>query len=151
MNKSILCDETDQHHTGTAAPILIPEGKYEAQCIKHHEFKQFRENSLCLKWSLIDARHFGVNLAQFFRMNYSHYKATTKYFTAWVIANNYVYPTRPTRKYMSPRIFENVIGIVTVRTVRPKFANGEPKPECFHYSVVDELLQLSVPNNGARL
>lgn len=151
MTKLTLCDNSERHHTETAAPVLIPEGKYEAQCIKYREFRQYREDSLCLEWSPTDASHFGVILPQFFRMKYSRYKATTKYYTAWVTANNCVHPTRPTRKYMSPRIFENVIGIVTVRTVRPKFANGEPKPECFHYSVVDELLQLSVPNNGARL
>lgn len=142
-----ICESVAQ---GKYVPTLIPEGKYQAQCIAQNEFIQFREPMLCLEWSLIDPPYSGLVLPQYFRMKYARFKDNTKYGTAFIIANDGRRPVRATRKYMSPRVFKNIICIVTIETVRPKFDDGELKPKVFEYSKVQDVRELLVSNKGAQ-
>jgi len=129
-------------------PILIEQGEYEAQCIAYKEFRQFGgKQKLCLEWDFSISGGQGIILPQYFNMEHKTFKDNTKYHTDWVIANNLIRPARPTRAYMSPKIFINVIGIVSVKTCKPKFGNGKEKPDVFHYSVVECLYSLSMPNS----
>lgn len=128
---------------------LIPPGEYEAQCIGFKEFRQFGGlKKIALNWDFTISGKEGVQLPQYFNMEHKTFKENSFYYEAWVLANNCVRPRRRTRSYMPPEVFVNIIGTVIVSTVIPKFENGKPKPEVLHYSKVQRLLSLSVPNNG---
>lgn len=129
---------------------LILPGEYEAQCSGSKEFRQYGGlKKLALTWELSLSGMPEVHLPQFFNMDHRVFKEHSFYYEAWVIANNCRRPQRRTRAHMSPKIFLGIIGKVIVVTVKPKFENGDLKPEVFHYSKVQRLLSLS-SNRGMK-
>lgn len=129
--------------------FILP-GEYEAQCITSKEFRQYGGiKKLALTWELTLSGTNEVRIPQFFNMDHKVFKENSFYYEAWVIANNCRRPQRRTRAHMSPKIFLGIIGKVIVVTVKPKFENGDLKPEVFHYSKVQRLLSLS-SNRGMK-
>jgi hypothetical protein len=142
-NAELKSDTTEE----SFRPLIQP-GEYLAQCIAFKEFKQFGGlKKLALTWDLTLSGMEGVRLAQYFNMEHQTFKENSFYYENWVVANNCTRPRRRNRAYMPPTMFTNIVGAVLVVTVSPKFENGKPKPEVFHYSKVQRLLSLSVPNN----
>lgn len=116
---------------------LITEKKYEAQCIKTEKaYSHSSSRKIFLHFKIVDWMNFDDPPVLFMAMNDPGSKpsAGTKYYQNWVIANGNKMPERGDR--MSTRIFLNGMFEVYVETVRPKFPDGEEKPECFHYSIV---------------
>jgi hypothetical protein len=128
--------------------ISIEEGTYEAQCVGYKKFKQSGKiNKLVLEWDFTLSGMEGVVLPQFYNLNYKTFKNPTKYCTAWVLANKNRFPVRRKLGYMSPKIFMNIVGKVTVIHSKPRFLNGKEKPEVFKEPVVSEIIEVSVFNN----
>lgn len=121
---------------------LIEEGEYEASCIKV-ERKKYRqdENKVYLKFQITT---FGEHIEKHLFMAMKDYgrkvRRGSKFFTAWVIANNGIKPRRGER--MTMKVFHNKIFKILVVTVKPKFDTGHPKPESCHYSKVQHILEL---------
>ena len=124
---------------------LIPEGKYNVQCIRiEKSYSHYKSLKMFLTFRIIDGPHMGIDL--FMAMNlidsrtgkpFKTVPRGSKYYENWVIANNNYLPSRKNR--MSSAIFKNGIFEVVVRTVKPKFPDGTEKPDCFYYSVIDYL------------
>jgi hypothetical protein len=126
---------------------LIPDDKYQVKCI-HYETGRSHHNSikLFLHFKIIEGKYFETTL--FMAINLSDSRtgkefkkvpSGSKYYESWVIANNNQLPSRGDR--MSPKVFKNKIFEVKTRIVRPKFNDGTEKPECFHYTVVDHIIE----------
>lgn len=131
---------------GEARP-LIPDGKYTAQCIGCNKSQShYNSLKLFLWFKIIDGQHLGVEL--FMAMNlidtrtrqpFKRVPAGSKFYKNWTIAN---YNRRPNRKdRMSPKIFENGIFEISVRTVKPTYPDGKTEmPDIFRYSVADHII-----------
>ena len=127
---------------------LIPEGRYNAQCIRC-ERSQSHHNSLklFLTFKIIDGEHMGKELFMAINLIDSRTKkpfrkipAGSKYYKNWTIANHNMRQNRQDR--MSPKIFQNAIFEIQVRTVKPRYPDGKDElPEGFQYSVADFLIR----------
>jgi len=116
---------------------LIPEGKYEAQCIKIEKgYSHSSSRKIFLHFKIVDWMNFDDPPVIFMAMNDPGRKVSvgTKYYQNWVIANGNRLPIRKDR--MSPKIFLDGMFEVYVETVKPKFPDKEERPDCFHYSKV---------------
>lgn len=116
---------------------LIAEGAYEAQCIKIEKaYSHSSSRKLFLHFKIFDVKNFKNPPVLFMAMNDPGKKvsAATNYYKNWVIANGNRVPKRKDR--MPLKVFQNGIFEVRVETVKPRFPDGEERPECFHYSVV---------------
>lgn len=126
---------------------LIPDGIYQAQCIHYEKGNSHHKSTkLFLHFKIIEGRYFEEKL--FMAINLTDSKTGkefrkvprgSKYYESWVIANNNQLPSRGDK--MSPKIFKDRIFEVKTRKVRPKFDDGREKPKCFHYTVIDHLIQ----------
>lgn len=119
---------------------LIPEGSYEAVCIKH-EISPYlgKGKKLFLTYQIIQGEYMGIKLFQAINHNYNAFSPSTKYYTEWTIANG----DMPKRKdKMTPRIFKDKAFLVKVKTTKPKYEDGEYKPEKFHYSTVERIIEV---------
>lgn len=124
---------------------LIEEGSYKAQCyafeiIEGGPFpdkkRECDQKRLYLNYVILEGPHKGTKLYEAINFIYSKFGPRTKYYNDWTIANG----ERPGKNtVMDPSIFEGKVFIVKVRTVEPKFDDGEPKPTYFYYSVVDRI------------
>lgn len=116
---------------------LIPEGKYEAQCIKIEKgYSHSSSRKIFIHFKIVDWMNLDDPQILFMAMNDPGGKPSvgTKYYKNWVIANGNKTPER--RNRMSMNVFRNQMFEVQVETVKPKFPDGEGMPECFHYSIV---------------
>ncbi len=115
----------------------IPAGNYEVQSFKVEKRPYLSgERKLYVHYRIIDGEYQGTELFCSYNFNYRAFPKGSKYYTDWSIANE----GRPTRRdKMSPNIFRNKIFCVKVRDAEPKYGDGKPKPEMFHYSVVDRI------------
>jgi|GEM_PF-5835154 len=128
---------------------LIEPGEYDASCVKVKEFQQYGGlKKLCLTWNFSLSCKEGVLLPQFFNMEHKKFSETTSYYKAWFMANGYKRPSRRTRLYMPPKIFEGVMGTVMVVTVRRKFPDGTDMPTEYDYSKVSFIRKILNRNNG---
>ena len=121
---------------------LIPDGTYEAQCIRYDSsFVLGKARKLFLTFKIIEeGEHFGKEIFMAFNMPYTgKIKTGSKYYKTWCMVNNWQRPSKNAK--MSPRLFLNKIYKVKTRTVKPKYNTNE-MPEQFWYSVVDEILQV---------
>lgn len=125
---------------------LIPEGIYSIQYLGHDGPKAvFRpgEMRLYLRWKVITSGMcHGVKLFQSFKY-YERWGTQSRFYEAWTVANG----ARPkVRTRMSLSIFKNKIFSACIRTVKPEYEDGpmkdKPKPDIFHYSIVDRLLEV---------
>ena len=126
---------------------LIPEDVYQAQCI-HYEKGRSHHNStkLFLHFNIIEGKYFEKRLFMAINLTdcrtgkeFKKVSSGSKYYESWVIANNNQLPSRGDR--MSPRIFKDHVFQVKTRIVTRKFDDGTEKPRCFHYTVIDHLIQ----------
>ncbi len=128
--------------------MLIPEGKYTAQCISANKgligvettagtFS--RAPKIVLKFQIIDGPHMGSVIPLFINANYTQFPESSKFYQIWVIANNNLKPKR--RDKMSLDVFKNHVFTIGIVTVKPNFKDGTPKPEVFWYSKVDEVYE----------
>ena len=125
---------------------LIPDGKYEAVCIRHEEsfcFGKTRKLFLHLK-IITPGDHLGKELFLPFNMPYDRkLKLGSKYYKTWCLVNGWQKPTR--NAIMSPRIFMKKAFVVQVKTVKPQH-NGAAMPRDFNYSVIEQIISV---NTGA--
>lgn len=122
---------------------LIPNGTYEAQCIKFDsKFVLGKARKLFLTFKIIDEwEHYGKLIFMAFNMPYDKkIRPGSKYYKTWVMVNGYRKPSR--NATMSPRLFKNKIFKIKTRTVKPKDHNDREMPEDFHYSVVDSIIEV---------
>jgi len=121
---------------------LIPNGTYEAQCVRHDSGFCFgKSRKVFLYFKIIEqGEHHGKEIFQAFNMPYNKkMKAGSKYYKTWCMVNDWNQPSRNTK--MAPRLFLNKICKIKTRTVKPKH-NGKDMPDNFWYSVVDEILEV---------
>lgn len=117
----------------------IPEGDYEAVCFKA-ESKPYRgsEKRLYLHFEIIDGPYQGTKLFATYNVKYKSFPIASKYYTDWSIANEAL-PRR--RDRMSATVFKDKLFHVKVRDVKPTYEDGTHKPDMFHYSVVDRIIE----------
>lgn len=142
MQKNISDEEVqDIAGSATSDPFpLIPEGEYEAACVKHEHSRYLaKEKRLYLHYQIISGEFEATKLFQAFNYNYKSFSRASKYYVEWSLANKAL-PRR--RDKMSPRVFLNKAFKVKVVTVKPKHGDGTVKPEMFHYSKVDRIIEV---------
>jgi hypothetical protein len=123
---------------------LIPDGTYEAQCIKYDEtFVLGKSRKLFLNFKITElGKHIGKEIFAAFNLRYDRKIRTgSKYYKTWCMVNNWKRPSRNAK--MSPRLFINKIYKIKTRTVKPTH-NGKQMPDIFFYSVVDEILEVLI-------
>ena len=121
---------------------LIPDGVYEAQCIKHDEgFLMGKTRKLFLNFKILSqGEYYGVELFQAYNINHKKkISSGSKYYKTWVMVNGWNKPSKGA--IMSARIFINKMFKIKTRTTKPK-RDGKPMPENFWYSVVDEIIEV---------
>jgi hypothetical protein len=120
----------------------IPDGVYEAQCIKYDaKFVMGITRKVFLNFKIIEPGEYGGKVIfQAFNMPYDgKIRTGCKYYKTWCMVNGWRKPSRNAK--MSPRLFKNKIYKVKTRTSKPKH-NGKAMPEDFWYSVVDEIIEV---------
>jgi hypothetical protein len=121
---------------------LIKDGVYEVQCLRYDDgFCLGEARKLFLHFQIItEGEYHGMRLFHAFNLPYNmKIKAGSKYYKTWVMVNGWMKPSKNAK--MSPRLFLNKVFKVRTRTVKPKH-NDKLMPESFHYSVVDELIEV---------
>jgi len=121
---------------------LIPNGVYEAQCIKYdNKFVLGKTKKTFLTFRIVSlSEHQGKEIFQAFNMPYDgKIKTGSKYYKTWCMVNDWRRPSRNAK--MSPRIFLNKIYRIKTRTVRP-LHNKKEMPQDYWYSVVDEIIEV---------
>lgn len=123
--------------------VLLPEGQYEAVCVKAEVvelFKFGRSRKVFLHFDLYGGVHAGQRLFMPMATPPKGHKVGrgSKLYANYLIANDQP-PGR--RDRLSLKVFKNRLFRVMVKTVTPTFEDGRPKPALFHYSVVTELLE----------
>ena len=121
---------------------LIPNGTYEAQCIKYDsKFVLRKTRKVFLTFKILNlGEHQGKQIFQAYNMPYDgRIKTGTKYYKTWCMVNRWNKPSRNAK--MSPRLFINKIYKIKTRTVKP-LHDGKEMPENFRYSVVDAILEV---------
>jgi len=117
----------------------IPEGKYEAVCIKVEVSSYLaNEKRLYLHFQIITDEHMGVKIFGIYNYSYKSFPRGSKYYTDWSIANGAL-PKRADR--MTTRVFKGKAFLVKVRDAIPRYDDGTPKPKMFRYSVVDRVIE----------
>ena len=121
--------------------VLLPNGRYEVQCIKYDDkFFLGKTQKLFLNFRVIIGEFEGSEIFMAFNMPFDKkIKTGSKYYKTWCMVNKWQKPSRNAK--MSPRLFLNKVYKVKTRTVRP-LHNGNPMPEQFWYSVIDEILEV---------
>lgn len=80
----------------------------------------------------------GIKLFCSYNTKYKQFPIGSKFYGDWCVANGAL----PCRKdKMSKRVFLKKAFLVKVRDVAPKYPDGQPKPNMFHYSVVDRIIE----------
>ncbi len=133
---------------------LIPEEVYEVNYVGYDRKDRVfapNEGRIFLRYKVVSiGPYMGTPLFQAFK-SYDRWPPRSKYYQNWSIANG-ARPRSITR--MSPGVFKNKVFRAQVRTVVPKYESGplkgKPKPEIFHYSIVDELLEVVVGGSVQR-
>jgi hypothetical protein len=121
---------------------MLPNGIYDAQCVKYDsKFVLGKTRKVFLNFRIIEqGEHNGKIIFQAFNMPYDgRIKTGSKYYKTWCMVNGWNKPSRNAK--MSPRLFLKKIYKVKTRTVKPAH-NGKEMPKQFHYSVVDEILEV---------
>ncbi len=134
----------EEFSVGGDARPLIPEGQYVAACTDAEIvelFKFGRSRKLFLHFEVNEGMHKGTSL--FLPMTAPEKTGKvgvgSKLYASYLIANGGRPPGR--RDRLAIKVFKHRLFRVRVRTVRPRFENGTPKPARFHYSVIAELLE----------
>jgi hypothetical protein len=138
-------DPFDEEFGVNQDPIaLIAEGCYEAACVGAEIIELFkfgRSRKLFLHFEIYSGEYRGVRL--FMPMTAPHIGGKvgrgSKLYSSYMIANGGRPPGR--RDRLPLRVFRQRLFRVRVKTVRPAFSDGQPKPDRFHYSIVAELLE----------
>lgn len=120
----------------------IPDGIYEAKCIKYnHAFIMGgRSRKLFLLFEITEpGEQNGLKLFKAFNMpKDGKIRRGCDYYKAFCMANGWRKPARLDR--MSPKIFLHKIWKIKTRHARPQYGNQE-MPESFRYSVVDFIIE----------
>ena len=120
----------------------IPDGKYQAQCIRYDQsFVLGKAKKLFLHFKITEpGAHQGKMIFMAFNMPYSgKIRQGSKYYKTYVFVNGWTKPTRNAR--MSPCLFKNKVFLVKTRTVKPTY-QGKEMPQNFWYSVVDHIVEV---------
>jgi hypothetical protein len=136
MKNNIVCAENYWPH--------IPDGAYEAQCIKYDSsFQLGKTRKVFLHFRIVEpGSNFQKQIFMAFNLpDKKKIRTGSKYYKTWCMVNGWKRPSKNAK--MSPRIFKNKIYKIKTRTVRPKH-HGKEMPEEFWYSVVDEIVEVVV-------
>lgn len=120
-------------------PPLIPEGDYEAQCIRSEVYKCFNGQRKAMLWFRIHGgSHDGEELFMACSYPYGSKSISLKINEQWMIAQG-----RRLRRgeQICLEKFTKRMYFVKVRTTARKFEGGSLKPEFMQYSVVDRILE----------
>jgi hypothetical protein len=134
--KDFICEDDSK--------ILVPDGKYEAQCIGFNtKFCLGKTRKTFLNFKITtEGKQFGIKLFMAFNRRYDgQIRTGSKYYKTWCMVNGWQKPSRGAK--MSPRLFKNKIFKIKTRTVKPKH-NDKEMPSDFWYSVVDQILEVVV-------
>jgi hypothetical protein len=126
---------------------LIPEGRYSAQCVESKRGMVGQRTAkgtyamtpkIILKFKLIEGQFLGEVILMYINGDYKPFPSGSKFYQCWVIAKG----RKPARKdRMSLDVFKDHIFVVGVKTVKPKFNDGNEMPEALWYSKVDEIYE----------
>ena len=137
----------DELRPGKERP-LIPDGIYEAQCIKAKMAEvgvlttkgtSARTPKAVLTFRITQGEHKGFEIPMFLNANYHRIPFGSKLYQYWVIANDGKRPNRKDR--LSLRVFEGHIFEIKVTTVKGRMGDNREKPPALWYSRVDEVLE----------
>ena len=120
---------------------LIPDGVYEAQCVKY-EYSRKPYSKVYLKFKITEpGKHNGLRLFKPYSVPPNSGKPAqgSNYYKDWIMVNNWQPPSRNAK--MSPKIFLNKIFKIRTRTAKPK-RDGKEMPEQCWYSLVDVLVEV---------
>ncbi len=119
----------------------IPDAKYDAECIGYDSsFVLGKARKIFLNFRIIEGEHTGMKLFMAYNAPYDRkFRPGHKYYKDWVMVNGWNPPSR--NATMSPRLFLNKAYVIKTRAVKP-LRNKKPMPVQFHYSVVDELVEV---------
>jgi hypothetical protein len=118
-------------------PKLFQDGMYLVECTGHEGPVPYRSTrKLFLHFRIITQPYAGEGIWSAFNVGYGSIRPGSKYFKAWVLANNDRMPSRNDR--MSPVIFKGKRFFVQTRTVKPKRGDEQMGID-FWYSVIDYL------------
>ena len=134
MNNEFVCAENYKP--------LIPDGVYEAQCIKYDSsFRLGKTRKTFLHFRILEpGSNCGRQIFMAFNMpDEKKIRIGSKYYKNWCLVNGWVKPSKNAK--MSPRLFKSKIYRIKTRTVKPKH-NGKEMPQDFWYSVVDEIIEV---------
>lgn len=121
---------------------LIPDGVYDAQCVKYDtKFVLGKTRKTFLRFKIItEGKYHGKEVFMAFNIPYDHkIKIGSKYYKTWVMVNQWKKPTR--NAAMSARLFLNKIYKIKTRTTRQKY-NEKEMPDNFKYSIVDQIIEV---------
>jgi len=128
----IVCDDNR---------TLVPDGIYEAQCIRDEEGMYMGALKKYLIFKILTpGEHNGKEMYMAFNIApKGKIKPGSKYYKTWCMVNGWKKPSRNAE--MAPRIFRKKIYNIRTRTCKPK-NNDMEMPEDFWYSVVDEIVEV---------
>lgn len=122
----------------------VPDGEYWARCYDYHGPVPYRgTRKLFLKFELLVQPWTGTRLFMAFNVGFNGVKPGSRYFKSWCLANGDRPPSR--NALMSARIFKGKRFLIVTRTVIPQ-RGGEDMPFDFHYSIVDALKAIELPD-----
>lgn len=103
-----------------------------------------RIKKIVLWFQIIEGPFMGKIIPAFLAVPNNKVSSGTKFYHFWVVANGLQKPTRNRLKEMGLSKFVNKIYLASIVDVIPKYPDGNPKQEVFHYSRVDYLKELIV-------
>lgn len=123
--------------------VLLPEGTYEAICVKVEVVEMFkfgRARKIFLHFELYGGAHAGQRLFMPMAIPPKGHKIGrgSKLYQNHLLAAN---GQLGRRDRLALKVFTDKLFRVRVRTVRPAFEDGTPKPALFHYSIISELVE----------
>lgn len=136
-------DENQDSYVAKEPRPLIPEGIYQAQCIKIEKgYSHSSSRKIFIHFEVFNEGELENKVPLFLAMNDPGEKVSpgTKYYQNWVIANGNKAPRRNDR--MSLKVFRKGLFLVHVGTVKPTLPESKKeRPECFHYSIVRYIIK----------
>ena len=144
-------EERGQDRDGDWVPVakenprpLIPEGVYEAMCVKQRKKYNalFKREILALSFQIYLGPFAGKVVERFYPVS-KVVGRNSGFYQEWTIANSGNAPRRGDR--LSARKFHGKVFKVSVKTVSKNW-NGRPRPQALQYSKADAILELAVTN-----
>jgi len=119
-------------------PVRIPEGEYEAMCIRT-EVNEMFGRKIYLIFRIINGKYKGTELFMACNFPKGEISPRCKYYIQWTLANG-APPSRGQR--LSRKVFKHKLFSVLIRDTRRKYSGtNKIMPNSLQYSVVETILE----------